>query len=49
MIGYIISGMCVMGSAYLAYSNIPAWPWFLMAGIFMFMTSAGSEMKIRGS
>jgi hypothetical protein len=51
MIGYIISGLCVVcgaclaGMNSLAEVNSNAWIWFLVAGTMMFLASAGAEAK----
>ena len=49
MVGYFVSGLCILSGAYLAGMNASGWPWFLIAGVLMFITSAGTEMKIRGA
>jgi len=43
--GYLISTITICASTYLAYSDAPAWPWFLAVGFFMFSTTVGAEIR----
>jgi hypothetical protein len=45
MISYIVSGICIVCGAYLAFESVSAWPWFLVAGTIMFFVAAGAEMN----
>jgi hypothetical protein len=45
MISYMISGICIVCGAYLAFEGVSAWPWFLVAGTIMFFVAAGAEMN----
>ena len=43
--GYLISTITILASAYLAYSGASAWPWFLIVGFFTFSTTVGAEIR----
>jgi hypothetical protein len=43
--GYLISTITILASAYLAYSGASAWPWFLAVGFFAFFTTTGAEIR----
>ena len=47
MIRYTISGLCILSGAYLAGTGASGWPWFLVSGVFMFMTAAGAEVRLK--